>query len=84
MTKIIRAGCLIDGTGQRPLHDAVVVIEDGKIKQVGPAGKVSFPEKCKEIDASDRTVMPGLIDDHVHLALGASDDPIWNKVKEDL
>jgi len=84
MTKIIRAGCLIDGTGQRPLHDAVVVIRDGKIEQVGPAKKVSFPEKCKEIDASDRTVMPGLIDDHVHLALGASDDPVWNKVKEDL
>jgi len=84
MTKVIRAGCLIDGTGQRPLHDAVVVIEDGKIKKVGPAEKVSFPEKCIEIDASDRTVMPGLIDAHVHLALGASDDPIWNKVKGDL
>jgi imidazolonepropionase-like amidohydrolase len=84
MTKIIRAGCLIDGTGQRPLHDAVVVIEDGKIKEVGSAENVSFPEKYIEIDASDRTVMPGLIDDHVHLALGASDDPVWNKVKGDL
>ena len=84
MTKVIRAGHLIDGTGQRPLHDAVVVIENGKIREVGSAENVSFPEKCIEIDASDRTVMPGLIDAHVHLALGASDDPVWNKVKGDL
>lgn len=63
----IRAGTLIDGNGQAPLKNAVVLIEDDKIQAVGAADKVTIPQDAKVIDASTQTVLPGLIDVHVHV-----------------
>ncbi len=61
----IRCGTLIDGTGEEPLRDAVVIIEGSKITEVGE--RLTLPQGAKIIDASGKTVMPGLIDGHVHL-----------------
>ena len=83
MIKIVRGGLLIDGTGQAPLEDAVVVIEDDNIKTVGSAENVKYPEGAIEIDASDKTIMPGFVDAHVHLALGGLGDPFWKRMTED-
>ena len=85
MIKIIRGGYLIDGTGLKPQDDAVVVIENGKIKAAGSAKDVTLPKEhahVLEINASDKTIMPGLVDGHVHLALGSLNDPIWNEIKK--
>ncbi len=65
--KAIRAGTLIDGNGKEPIKDAVVLIEGERIKQVGPAAQVQIPGHAEIIDASDKTVLPGLIDVHVHV-----------------
>ncbi len=53
------------------LKDSVVVVEGSKIKSVGEKGEINIPqgEDIEIIDAKGRTVMPGLIDTHVHLCL---------------
>jgi len=71
MTTLIRADRLIDGTGAAPVSDAILVVEDGKIASVH-SGKV--PEgvvkgEAETIDMTGCTILPGLIDIHVHLNL---------------
>jgi len=63
----IRAGQLIDGSGGEPLQDAVVLVEDTIIAAAGSAATVEIPHGTEVIDASGKTVMPGLIDTHVHI-----------------
>ncbi len=58
-------GCrLIDGTGDAPVEDAVVTVRQGEIVYVGNDHGAAVGEV---IDVAGRTVMPGLIDAHVHL-----------------
>lgn len=59
-------GTLIDGTGQAPLPGATVIIEDGMILGV-TAGR-DLGSEVHEVDVAGKTVMPGLIDCHVHFA----------------
>ncbi len=49
------------------MHDAVVVIDDARIAAVGPVAQVQLPPDLRVVDVGDRTVMPGLIDAHVHI-----------------
>ena len=67
MMHAIKAGMLIDGHGGDPIKDAVLLIEGGTITAVGPASLINIPAGAKITDASDKTVMPGLIDNHVHV-----------------
>ncbi len=64
--KAIKAGILIDGTGAAPVNNAIVIIEDTKIKTVGQ--DIDIPKDALVIDAPDKTVMPGMIDAHMHCA----------------
>jgi imidazolonepropionase-like amidohydrolase len=48
------------------MRDAAVVIDAGRIAAVGPVGQVQLPPDGHVLDVGDRTVMPGLIDAHVH------------------
>ncbi len=63
-TQIIRASRILDGTG-RVLTNIDIVISDGRITALRPASG-SLPVNA--IDLRQRTVLPGLIDTHVHLA----------------
>jgi len=67
---VIWAGHLIDGSGKPPLPDAALVIEDGVITFVGPVGSPEIPSVPveRQLDARTGTVLPGIIDSHVHLA----------------
>ena len=58
---------LIDGTGRPPLENACIIIRDKVIWDVGRQGEVQVPDNAQVIDARGRTVMPGLIDAHVHV-----------------
>jgi imidazolonepropionase-like amidohydrolase len=66
---VIKGGNLIDGTGAKPKKDAIVVVEEKRILAVGKEGDVNIPKGAKktEINASGKTIMPGLIDSHLHL-----------------
>src|SRR5262245_45410556 len=61
----LRGGLLIDGTGAAPINNAVVVVSDGKIQSVGPAGSVAIPPDAMVIDSTGKTMLPGLVDPHI-------------------
>ena len=67
MVRAIKAGLLIDGHGGDPIKDAVVLVEGETIIAVGSASTVKIPQGAEITDASGKTVMPGLIDTHVHI-----------------
>ncbi len=58
---------LIDGTGAASQADQTVVIDHGKIAAVGPAAKFAVPSGAKVIDATGKTVIPGIVGMHEHL-----------------
>lgn len=59
-------GTLIDGNGREPLHDAVLLIQDGQIISVGQREQVQIPSQAKVVDVNGRTILPGFINSHVH------------------
>ncbi|MFQ6053808.1 MAG: amidohydrolase family protein, partial [Candidatus Bathyarchaeia archaeon] len=64
-------GTLIDGTGSPPVKGSVVLIEGNRISAVGKEGEVPIPDGTEIIDASGKTLLPGLIDAHTHfLSMG--------------
>ncbi|MGZ8282211.1 MAG: amidohydrolase family protein [Allosphingosinicella sp.] len=63
---VIHAGTLLDRPGRAPRRSASIVIRDGRIESVQD-GFVAAPAGARLIDLSDRFVLPGLIDSHVHL-----------------
>lgn len=63
---VIEGGTLVDGGGGAPVRDSVVVIEGSRIKAVGVKGRVSYPPQARIIKADGMTVLPGLIDAHIH------------------
>jgi imidazolonepropionase-like amidohydrolase len=66
MVTAVRCGTLIDGTGTDPVRGATLVIDDQTIVAIDPSGGV--PRDADVLDAGHLTVMPGLIDCHVHFA----------------
>ncbi|HLZ33393.1 MAG TPA: amidohydrolase family protein, partial [Nitrospira sp.] len=66
---------LIDGNGQA-IERATVIVREGRIHAAGPSRTVSIPRGAVRIDGRGHTVLPGLIDCHVHLCLGAEPDVV--------
>lgn len=80
----ITGGRIIDGTGAAPIVDGVVLVEGNTIRAVGPEAEIDIPEGAKRLDANGMTVMPGLIDVHVHYDIvGHSDYDHWFATYED-
>ena len=61
---IFQHALLIDGTGAPPQDDVTVVVADGLIREVGVKAKLPAG---RTINLSGMTLMPGLIDAHVHV-----------------
>ncbi len=57
---------LIDGSGGAPLKDAVILIQDKRVKAVGPKAKLVIPKDAKIIRIPQSTAFPGLVDSHAH------------------
>jgi imidazolonepropionase-like amidohydrolase len=61
---------LLDGRSPDPIPDGVLVTDDqGRIVAAGPAASISAPGDAERVDASGLTLLPGIIDCHVHLCL---------------
>lgn len=72
---LIERGTVIDGTGSAPVPGCSVLLHGDRIEAVGPdagatEGVVPRGEEVTRIDASGKTVMPGLIDAHCHTSFG--------------
>ena len=69
----IKAGKLFDAKSGTDLQNQVILVAGDRITDVGPAASVKIPAGAKVIDLSFATVLPGLIDGHVHLTDGKGD-----------
>ena len=65
--KAIVNGRLIDGTGSDPIEPGVVLVDAEEIVGAGQADAIEIPAEAERIDAAGKTVMPGLIDAHMHV-----------------
>jgi imidazolonepropionase-like amidohydrolase len=79
--KVIRASRLIDGTGAAVQRDRALYIEDGRIVGISAAGDI--PSDAELVDLSSFSVMPGLIDCHVHLVFSHTAHPLGDLLAED-
>jgi imidazolonepropionase-like amidohydrolase len=70
-TTAVICGKLIDGNGDALLMNRVILVNEGKISAVTSTNKI--PVKAAIIDLSDYTVLPGLIDVHVHPLIAVDD-----------
>jgi imidazolonepropionase-like amidohydrolase len=69
---LVRASRLLDPRTGNVLSPTAVLIEDGKIKEVGAPTRVQAPPGAKIVDLGNATLLPGLIDSHTHLLV----DPV--------
>ena len=65
-------GQLVDGTGAAPVNDSLVLVEDDKLIYAGR--RTEIPEGFELRDVSGRTVMPGLVDTHLHFSGNLTDN----------
>ena len=66
-TVAISAASMIDVVAGKRIEKPLVIITDGRITAVGTQGSLAVPEGAKRIDLRSKTLLPGLIDMHVHL-----------------
>lgn len=72
-------GMLLDGYEAPPVHRAAILIEGDRIVAAGPASEIAIPADAEIVDTRGRTMLPGLIDVHVHLQiLGHGDYAAWD------
>ncbi len=64
---VVKNGQLVDGTGRPAIPNAAVIITDGIISYAGPAAEAPPVADARIIDAKGGTIMPGLIEAHIHL-----------------
>ena len=67
MTIVVARANMIDGNGGPPIAASNVIIEGDRIALVGPAARTPVPPGAQVINATGKTVMPGLVDSHIHI-----------------
>ena len=70
----VRAGRLFDAKAGTLLTNQVILIKGDLIADVGPADRVKIPPGARVIDLSGATVLPGLINHHVHKSSGSAEN----------
>jgi imidazolonepropionase-like amidohydrolase len=58
---------VIDGSGNPPIEDAVLIVRDGRIEDVGTKEDLPPPATANLVDVSGKTIIPGLINAHGHV-----------------
>jgi imidazolonepropionase-like amidohydrolase len=69
----VKAARMFDPKSGTTLANQVIVITGDRISEVGPANRIRIPAGAKVVDLGSATVLPGLIDGHVHLTDGKGD-----------
>lgn len=81
MRHILSNARIVDGTGQ-VLPDRFIVVEGGSIAGIRPMAEFPDTPDGEVVDIAGRTVMPGMIDCHVHLSIDGDADPIGQVVSD--
>ena len=68
MIRVLTGATVIDGTGAAPVADTVIVIDGERIAAAGPRQGLSWPGDAEIVDVRGKTIIPGLIDAHDHMA----------------
>jgi len=71
--KVIKNAYLVDGTGKKPVKDVSILIKGNAIEEIGKT--VDASSGAEVIEADGKTVMPGLIDAHVHICSNGDPNP---------
>jgi imidazolonepropionase-like amidohydrolase len=71
---VLRAPRLLDGTGARQVPDAAVLVDGGRIVHAGPAADLPAAAGVEVREFPGCTLLPGLVDVHVHLVASAGPD----------
>jgi imidazolonepropionase-like amidohydrolase len=71
-TVAVRAARWFDAEAGLVRPDALVLVRDGSIEKVGTSKSLAIPTGAETIDLGDATLLPGLIDAHVHLWIGGT------------
>jgi imidazolonepropionase-like amidohydrolase len=74
---LVLTGRLFDGSGADPLEEAVLVIWDGHVIAVGSPLEVPIPSGVQPYDLEGSTILPGLINTHVHNAYNSPNLETW-------
>jgi imidazolonepropionase-like amidohydrolase len=78
-TLALVGGQIVDGYGGPPIRDGVVLIAGDRIVAVGPKSEIAIPAGVEVISTEGMTVLPGLMDMHVHLMIvGHADYRHWD------
>ena len=70
---VLTHATVIDGTGAAPRHDITVVMDGGRIRELGPASSVAAPLGAAVVDLTGKFIVPGIINAHGHI--GANPEP---------
>lgn len=73
---------LLDGNPNEPIEDAAFLVKDDKILKVGKSDEFTSSEELNVVDLKGKTVMPGLINCHVHITMEPIGDPFSLYLKE--
>jgi imidazolonepropionase-like amidohydrolase len=66
--KAFTGATIFDGTGAPAVTNGIVIVEGGRVKAIGPAARVQIPAGAQRIDAAGKTIVPGMINAHGHVA----------------
>lgn len=58
---------IIDGNGGEPIRNGVMLLQHGRVVNVGTQETVTIPQQARIIDVSGKTIIPGIINSHGHV-----------------
>jgi imidazolonepropionase-like amidohydrolase len=70
---VLTHATVIDGAGAVPQRDVTIVMENGRIRDVGPSSKIPVPAGATVVDLTGKFITPGIINAHGHV--GAKTEP---------
>lgn len=74
MLKAIQGGSIINGKGGIPIPNGLILLDGNRIEAIGSRDSLPIPHNAEVIDLGTATLLPGLIDTHVHLVMNAKED----------
>ena len=72
--KLYKPDLIIDGNGGKPIENGFLLVEDNKIIKIGKSVDLNLDNQVEIIELRGKTIMPGVIDSHVHITIDPDPD----------